>query len=215
MVGNGFCNDETNNADCNFDGGDCCVINANTDFCSDCECYLIETCAAGYHPFVENGFCNDNTNVAECDYDGGDCCGCVITEHCEDCACLPGVLDDEITNPLVGDGVCNYEINNAECSYDGGDCCSSPNMVGDAICNDETNHLGCNYDGGDCCVNVNTDTCSDCNCLGSGVITSPGFPGLYDHNLDLTWLIQVQMGQTIEINFLSFDVEAGSSDSGC
>ena len=41
----------------------------------------------------------------------------------------------------------------------------------------------------------------------SSVITSPGFPGNYDNNLDLSWLIQVQMGQTIEINFLSFDVE--------
>ena len=212
LVGNGFCNDETNNPDCNYDGGDCCVVNANTTACSECVCHLIETCAAGYHPLVGNGFCNDDTNIAECDYDGGDCCGCVITEHCEDCACLSGVLDDEITNPLVGDGVCNYETNNAECSYDGGDCCSSPNMVGDAICNDETNHLGCNYDGGDCCVNVNTDSCSECNCLASGVITSPGFPGNYDNNLDMTWLIQAQMGQTIEISFLSFDVEAYS---GC
>ena len=24
LVGNGFCNDETNIADCNYDGGDCC-----------------------------------------------------------------------------------------------------------------------------------------------------------------------------------------------
>ena len=127
MVGNGFCNDETNNPDCNYDGGDCCVMNANTDSCSDCSCHLIETCAAGYHPLVGNGFCNDD-------------------------------------------------------------------------------HLGCNYDGGDCCVNVNTDSCSDCNCLGSGVITSPGFPGNYDNNLDFTWLIQVQMGQTIEIIFLHFDL---------
>ena len=23
LIGNGFCNDETNNADCEFDGGDC------------------------------------------------------------------------------------------------------------------------------------------------------------------------------------------------
>ena len=28
-----------------------------------------------------------------------------------------------------------------------------------------------------------------------------------DNSLDLTWLIQLQMGQTIEINFLSFDLE--------
>ena len=124
-------------------------------------CHLVETCAAGYHPLVGNGFCNDDTNIAECEYDGLDCC---------------------------------------------------LNMVGDGICNDETNHLGCNYDGGDCCLmNINTDSCSDCNCLASGVITSPGFPGNYDNNLDLTWLIHVQLGQTIDIKFLSFDVESCSS----
>ena len=48
--------------------------------------------------------------------------------------------------------------------------------------------------------------------LAGGVITSPGFPGNYDDNLDLTWLIQVQMGQIIEINFLSFDLEYGGQD---
>ena len=26
LVGNGFCNDETNNFKCNFDGGDCCGL---------------------------------------------------------------------------------------------------------------------------------------------------------------------------------------------
>ena len=88
LVGNGFCNDETNNADCNYDGGDCCVVNVNTDTCSKCGCLLLETCAAGYHPFVGNGFCNDNTNIAECDYDGGDCCGYNINlEHCTECSC--------------------------------------------------------------------------------------------------------------------------------
>ena len=162
MVGNGFCNDETNNPACNYDGGDCCIVNANISSCSECVCHLMETCAAGYHPLVGNGLCNDETNIPECDDDGGDCC-------------------------------------------------SNPYMVGDAICNDETNHLGCNYDGGDCCVNVNTDSCIDCNCLGGGVITSPGFPGNYDNNLDFTWLIQVPMQQTIEINFLSFDVEYQAS----
>ena len=127
LVGNAFCNDETNIEDCNYDRGDCCVVNKNTDSCSNCSCYLIETCIAGYHPLVGNGFCNDDTNIAECDYDGGECC-----------------------------------------------------------------------------VNVNTDSCTDCNCLGGGVITSPGFPGNYESNLYLTWLIQVQIGQLIEISFINF-----------
>ena len=84
-------------------------------------------------------------------------------------------------------------------------------MVGNGVCNDDTNIANCDYDGGDCCVNVHTDSCSECNCLASGVITSPGFPGNYDNNLDLTRLIQVHMGQSIEINFISFDVEYGGS----
>ena len=87
--------------------------------------------------------------------------------------------------------------------------CPNVVFVGNGFCNDETNIAECNYDGGDCCLmNVNTYSCSECNCLASGVITSPGFPGNYDNNLDMTWLIQVQIGQRIEINFLYFDVEA-------
>ena len=97
MVGNGFCNDETNNPDCNYDGGDCCAVYSNINSCSECACHLLETCAAGYHPLVGNGFCHDSTNIVECDYDGGDCCGCVFTEHCDDCACL-GNITGEITN---------------------------------------------------------------------------------------------------------------------
>ena len=134
MVGNGFCNDETNNAECNYDGGECCDLNANKDYCSQCACNFLEICTDGYHPLVQNGFCND-----------------------------------------------------------------------------ETNNFDCNYDGGDCCVNLNTNYCSDCNCLGGGLITSPGFPGNYGKNLNLTWLIQVPIGQSIEINFLSFDLESHSS----
>ena len=195
LVGNGLCNDETNNADCNYDGGDCCAINANQTTCFDCACHTIETCVAGYHPLVVNGFCNDETNIVECDYDGGDCCGYNInSEHCTECncfhqeTCLAG-----LTLAFVGDGVCNDETNISECEYDGFDCCPNLHMVGDGICNDESNQPGCNHDGGDCCVNVNTDSCSECNCLVSGYITSPGFPENYANNLDLTWLIQVKI----------------------
>ena len=38
-LADGFCQDETNNAHCDFDGFDCCGgHNINTDYCSDCEC---------------------------------------------------------------------------------------------------------------------------------------------------------------------------------
>ena len=36
---NGICNDETNSAECEFDGGDCCGACINTDNCSECLCH--------------------------------------------------------------------------------------------------------------------------------------------------------------------------------
>jgi hypothetical protein len=84
-------------------------------------------------------------------------------------------------NPLIGDGYCHDDINNQECGYDGGDCCLS---------------------------SVNTDYCSNCSCSGNGVISSPGFPGNYENNLDITWLIQLPLGKFIKIIFISFDVQS-------
>ena len=39
LIANGFCNDESNNAGCNFDGGDCCGFCVNTEYCLDCLCH--------------------------------------------------------------------------------------------------------------------------------------------------------------------------------
>ena len=39
LVGNGMCNDETNIAECIYDGGDCCGACINTDMCSECTCH--------------------------------------------------------------------------------------------------------------------------------------------------------------------------------
>ena len=87
-----------------------------------------------------------------------------------------------------------------------------PPSVGDGYCTDVTNIQQCNFDGGDCCLlEVNTDYCLNCSCSDSGVITSPGFPKTYDINLNLTWLIQVPIGQLIEISFVIFDVEIDGS----
>ena len=128
---------------------------------------------------IGNGYCNDETNNAECNYDGGDCCGtCVVTQYCSDCQCLGEVTGNGLRNAL-GNGYCDDETNNEDCNYDGGDCClSSPN----------------------------TDLCSDCACSTTGVITSPGYPGNYANNLDVSWHIQVPSGKLIGINFISFGV---------
>ena len=37
-VGDGYCDDDTNNMECNFDGGDCCESYTDTQFCKRCQC---------------------------------------------------------------------------------------------------------------------------------------------------------------------------------
>ena len=126
IVGDGFCNDETNNPDCNYDGGDCCGPCIDTKYCSECQCLSESTGSVVTSPSIGNGYCQDEINNAQCNYDGGDCCGsCVITEHCTECQCLGGDTGNGVINPLVGDGYCQDETNNAECYYDGQDCCGS------------------------------------------------------------------------------------------
>ena len=38
FVGDNYCDDENNNAGCNYDGGDCCGDDVNTTWCDDCQC---------------------------------------------------------------------------------------------------------------------------------------------------------------------------------
>jgi hypothetical protein len=106
LVGDGFCNDGTNNPGCLFDGGDCCGTNVNTVYCADCICYSHDTCD-GPLDLISDGYCNDETNNAGCNFDGGDC--------------IPQCDAPE----LVANGYCNDETNKEECVFDGGDCCSA------------------------------------------------------------------------------------------
>ena len=39
IVGDGYCNDESNNLECNYDGRDCCGDCVNTDYCTECICH--------------------------------------------------------------------------------------------------------------------------------------------------------------------------------
>ena len=36
--GDGYCDDENNNDGCDYDGGDCCGDDVNTQYCSACQC---------------------------------------------------------------------------------------------------------------------------------------------------------------------------------
>ena len=75
MVGNGFCNDETNIEACNYDSGDCCGSCVLTQYCSNCDCHGGLTEIGMTNPLVGNGYCDEETNNIECEYDDGECCG--------------------------------------------------------------------------------------------------------------------------------------------
>ena len=89
-IGDLYCDDENNNEGCNFDGGDCCGPNIDTQYCLECICIENLSCAAPPN-LIGNGFCNDEANTAECSYDFGDCCGeCINTDLCTECICQDG-----------------------------------------------------------------------------------------------------------------------------
>ena len=117
LLGDGYCHDELNNLDCDYDGGDCCLSSLNTEHCSDCACHLQQMCLAGVHPFVGDGYCHDELNNAECSYDGDDCClSPVNTKHCSDCSCH---LKCPVSNPnyAVISGTCYYIENTTPMNY--------------------------------------------------------------------------------------------------
>ena len=51
--GDGYCDDDLNNEACEFDEGDCCLENVNTQFCTDCECIEPEE-GKGFFTFQKN-----------------------------------------------------------------------------------------------------------------------------------------------------------------
>ena len=83
LVGDGYCNDDTNIVECGYDGGDCCGSCINTDYCTNCSCIGNVIGNGVPNVLVGDGYCNDETNNGACNYDAGDCClSNVITEYC-------------------------------------------------------------------------------------------------------------------------------------
>ena len=41
----------------------------------------------------------------------------------------------------------------------------------------------------------------------NGTIASPDFPNIYDENITCSWLIQLPIGQFIEVEFLNFSLD--------
>ena len=119
---------------CNFDGGDCCMIDQIGDgYCdalnSNRMCRDDEGDSPCQYNLIGNGQCDLMNNKYNCDFDGGECC----RKH------------------WIADGFCDNINNNVKCNYDGGDCCLFKGGSGDNFCQHSLNIQQCGYDGGDCC----------------------------------------------------------------
>lgn len=104
LLGDGYCDDEANVPECDFDGGDCCAEETNNDYCQVCQCFDDEngtnttdqtpintTESCPYPAYIGDGYCDDVTNIAACDFDGGDCClDEILVDYCQVCQCLDG-----------------------------------------------------------------------------------------------------------------------------
>merc|ERR1719211_397131 len=98
-----YCDDDNNNEECGWDGGDCCGDVVNTQYCSACECLDPNgtPAACGSPQWFDDDICDDDNNNEECGWDGGDCCGDnVNTQYCSACECLDpnGGGDNETTD---------------------------------------------------------------------------------------------------------------------
>ena len=95
FTGDNYCDDENNNEECEWDGGDCCGYDVSTWFCWACECLDPEEQegdgggGCGSPQWKGDNYCDDENNNAECEWDGGDCCGDDISILlCSACECL-------------------------------------------------------------------------------------------------------------------------------
>ena len=172
-IRDGYCDAANNNAECGFDGGDCCACTCEDELTFTCgleglgfdcqdpdvpsNCSSTPAKCAGNLDDTHNSVCDSALNNEECGYDGGDCCECTCREY----------------------GGISPSFYNFECGSEGYDCidpdaptdcilrtdsptpspiasaypdCDGPDSwIGDGYCDTSTNSLECAWDGGDCC----------------------------------------------------------------
>ena len=158
--GNGKCDDDNNNVECQWDGGDCCGCFVQKGFCTECQCKDQAMLAMQDSPDwccvqskLNDGICHPENNIEGCFYDSLDCC---LDEEGGDSICpLQGTCDIG----LLKNGRCDQVNNKTDCLYDFGACLGAssersllckPSLYGDSICDVENSQPQCNFDGGDC-----------------------------------------------------------------
>ena len=161
LVGDGYCDDEANTSECNYDGDDCCLLESDRNECTNCTCILSneqrqminEDFFQDFHlNYMELGdtLCDLTYNTKEYFFDIGDCC--LETEFGGDLVCYDKSPDLQIAE--CPDKPC-IESNHYCIEHE----------LGDGICQDHNNGPFCDYDLGDCCfASADKDQCFHCAC---------------------------------------------------
>ena len=132
ITNDGYCDDEANIEECNYDYGDCCYWENDFSLCQDCYCktpplnYTEEFCdnfraLFGYSSLIGNGNCDRLLNNQEYAFDAGDCCNDQSSIGDEWFVCVKS--DMYCIEDQIGDGICQDVNNTPWCYHDLGDCC--------------------------------------------------------------------------------------------
>ena len=173
LVGDGYCDDEANIAECWHDLDDCCQVENDRSLCQNCSCILSnaerqaikeENCKE-YNFELGDGICQPAYNNADNFFDIGDCCLPI-----QDLTCMNEISYNYFTCP---DNLC-IESNNF----------CIPGQLGDGICQDHNNGPFCDFDLGDCCLHLSLGNpkneqeqpdCCTCSCRTPLYITFPEY----------------------------------------
>ena len=102
-IGDGYCDDFNNKAECKFDHGDCCD-NTSPDgykYCDACENCKMWGSALKPNQCIDSWkgdtFCDDFNNKKDCDFDGNDCCLDLpdSKKYCIECKCKNDTCNDK------------------------------------------------------------------------------------------------------------------------
>ena len=166
LTGDGYCDDEANIPECGYDYNDCCQLENDRSFCSNCTCHLSEDEVQLFQDQSKSQSCIDGLHLNQPDpnYE----------------LFFPELFVGGPGSNHLGDGICNLNFNIDKYFFDIGDCCLDEEEIkcrleedyiecpqntcilsnnfciaeelGDGLCQDYNNGPYCDYDLGDCCT---------------------------------------------------------------
>ena len=197
LLGDNYCDDEANIAECGYDFNDCCEGQSDRSLCTDCICYIPEDrkillekqfkmqCASGKNEEGSQRILPSQQGVKDPPKYGW--------------------------SKFFGDGLCDLGFNTEEYYFDIGDCClenaqcMSSTLIstktdgdceediciqsnifcvkeelGDGICQGHNNGEYCDHDLGDCCLateSSQTNCTCNCQCFMDDLYQIPWFLG--------------------------------------